>query len=391
MLLTFSLTLSLFSCTTPPETLSGSSDDTEETREIKYSDESDYDYLIVLLNNSMMHKLYPEEGIVVPLCPDPLCKHNSQSCPFFQASPSICKRGNIIYYLRKGNSQAYYLDICKFDLDSGKYEVLYGANGFTISGLYATEDYLFFKAMSVRPNEGTGYKVMRYDIKTKEVVELMTEYVVGDLTLLNHDAERLYWSESRIYYSTDYDYKNKKENDRGFHANMSTGDYSFSIDFPDAVSNLRQITSFNRKTGEEKVIVESTRGLLIAYKGKVIYTLPDEVVFIGNKISGSSEKTVGVYDKYGGKLYISNADGSDAKLLCDLTGNNCALDMGPTTVGGCDGVGDYIVWPLWYYETVDEENNIVKRRPFTGRFDFPDKFAVINYKTGEYKIIDTVE
>ena len=115
------------------------------------------------------------------------------------------------------------------------------------------------------------------------------------------------------------------------------------------------------------------------------------LVVIGNKKNDSNASTSKVYDKYGGKLYICNADGSDAKLLCDLTGNNCALDMGPTTVGGCDGVGDYIVWPLWYYETVDEEKQIVERREKNVQRDFPDKFAVINYKTGEYKIIDTVE
>ncbi|MBE6551489.1 MAG: hypothetical protein E7665_05065 [Ruminococcaceae bacterium] len=238
---------------------------------------------------------------------------------------------------------------------------------------------------------------MRYDIKTKETVELIEEYLVGDLFAITHDEERIYWYGDKDYYSTDYNYENRKENDRGFHSNLTTGDYGFSIDLVGWGKNehrsylSRQITSYNLKTGEEKVIVESTEGLLIAYKGKVIYTLPDEVVYIGDMILDTSPRPKKVYDNFGGKLYICNADGSDPKVLCDISGNNCTLDLGPVSAGNCDGVGDYIVWPLWYYETVDEENNIVKRRPFTGRFDFPDKFAVINYKTGEYKIIDTVE
>jgi len=400
ILISLSFVFSLFSCTTPPETLSVSGNDTEETKEteeIEYTDESELGYIIVIVNNSSLYKIYPEEGYIVPLCPDPLCKHNTQSCPFFQTDLSICERGNLIYYLRKGSSQAYYQTICKFDVDTGKYVVLYEAKGFTVSGLYATDDYLFFKAMNVKANEKTGYKLMRYDIKTKETVELIEEYLVGDLFAITHDEERIYWRDDKGHFSTDYNYENKKENDRGFHSNLTTGDYAFSIDLVGIAENehrsylSRQITSYNLKTGEEKVIVESTEGVLIAYKGKIIYTLPHEVIYIGDMILDTNPRPKKVYDNFGGKLYICNADGSDAKVLCDISGNNCALDLGPVSAGNYNGVGDYIVWPLWYYETVDEENNIVKRRPYTGKFDFPDKFAIINYKTGEYKIIDTVE
>ncbi|MBE6552028.1 MAG: hypothetical protein E7665_07825 [Ruminococcaceae bacterium] len=396
LLLTFSLILSLFSCTTPPETRYSSELNTTETEEIKYSEESEKGYLIVLLKNGLLHKLYPEEGVVVPLCPDPLCKHNTQSCPFFQSAPSICEQGNLIYYLRKGSSKAYYQSICKFDLNTGKYEVLFESKDYTMSKLYATEDYLFFQAMNFKANEATGYKLMRYEISTKKVVELMSEYVIGDLTLITHNDERLYWLKDETYYSTDYDFQNKRENDKGYHSNLSTGKYSFSVEIGDMFTNeagsflTRSIKSINRETGEEKVIVEATGNLMLAYKGKLIYTLPDEATFIGYRIIDSNPRPRKIYDLCGNKFYICNADGSDAKLLCDISGNNCTIDIGPTSVGGKYGVGDLVVWPLWYYETVDEEKQIVDRREKNLRVDYPDKFAVINYKTGEFKIIDTL-
>ena len=95
LLLTFSLILSLFSCTTPPET-APTSEETEETIEPEYTDESPFDFLLTSISNSL-YKVYPEEGFLLPACSDPLCNHKEGTCSLTK----ICDlqvKNNLLYY-----------------------------------------------------------------------------------------------------------------------------------------------------------------------------------------------------------------------------------------------------------------------------------------------------
>ena len=133
------------------------------------------------------------------------------------------------------------------------------------------------------------------------------------------------------------------------------------------------------KTGEKSVLIESTGSTPVAYKGKVIYTRVEKALFLGRGLHYINGKETLIYDKFGGKLYVCNIDGSEDKLLCDIAGNNCILDSGAYTIGGVYGAGDYALWKLWYYEPAKENPKVLQR----GK----DRILAVNINTGEYKIL----
>ncbi|MBE6552317.1 MAG: hypothetical protein E7665_09315 [Ruminococcaceae bacterium] len=380
LLLIFSLILSLFSCTTTPETtpLSGETD----TSEPEYTDESETGYLLVHIDK-ILYKLYPEEAVMVPLCPDPLCKHNTNSCPFFQVDVNVRFIGEKMYYLRRGDAIGFYSSICSFDFEKGEMEVLYEPKKNTVADLYATEGYLFFKLMILEADKDSTYKMMRYDIKTKEVLELTDEYQLGRPTILTIEGDRIYWHESGYFYSTDLEYKNRIDGDRGYAAafvsghkkyeNINTGKFAAS-------GPTMLLRGVNDVTGETTKVIDEMATFPILYNGSIIYVKPNEKTLIGYQKSESGYFNR-LYDKTGGKFYICNSDGSKDIELCDLKGNNVAISVSAGILNGKYGVGDYVAYSVWRYKTVREEDgkNIVER--------ISDGYVVINIKTGEYKIV----
>ena len=139
--LTLSLILSLFSCTTPPETTPTS----EETIEPEYTDELPFNFALIIIDK-IMYKVYPEEAAVVPACVDPLCKHSNDSCPMTRIADSFVKDG-LYYYVRCSDDRMMYgTKICTYDLISGEYKVLYKTENYddSITFLQEADNYLFF-------------------------------------------------------------------------------------------------------------------------------------------------------------------------------------------------------------------------------------------------------
>jgi len=89
-LLIIVIILSFSSCTIPADTISLSKENVPYST--LYTDSSPLDFIIVGVTNNRlvdMYKIYLEEAVMLPLCPDPLCRHNSASCTFFDINPTI--------------------------------------------------------------------------------------------------------------------------------------------------------------------------------------------------------------------------------------------------------------------------------------------------------------
>ncbi len=147
LLLALLLTVSFFSCTKPSETapISGETD----MSEIVYTDSSSLGFVIVGKDNGdisyNLYKIYPEEAVMLPLCPDPLCKHDSESCPFFDVNPTIRLDGDVAYYLRSRNDMKLFKTICRYNFYTDKSEVLYETEKNSgISSFRAYKKYIFF-------------------------------------------------------------------------------------------------------------------------------------------------------------------------------------------------------------------------------------------------------
>ncbi|MBE6551955.1 MAG: hypothetical protein E7665_07455 [Ruminococcaceae bacterium] len=383
LILILSLILSLFSCTESPENVpsSGENNNTEESKiDI---DSSGIGYLIVNINNERMqdmYKLFPEEGVIVPLCPDSLCKHDSDSCPFYNVNPTFKISGNTLYYLRTSSPIGNYSTICKYDLEKDKFEVLYTVeNGGCIVGFNVYKDQIFF--FRQKKGEGSEYlmHLMKLDAATKEVTQLSEKSEADVISLFCVEYGRYYWYDYSTsgYFSTDADFKNRKDDDKGANSRNRTLDKHYDTKV-DGVVNSRpviKVTELGRNGAEDKVILDNSGIVPAFYNGNIIYTTTEEKTLIGNTFVNNKKKEV--YDYSGGKYYICNADGTNQRLLCDISGSNCVITTTCTVYGDYTGVGDYIALKVDYYEENDE--GYIEKKGL--------RYAVINIVTGDYKIV----
>jgi len=297
--------------------------------------------------------------------------------------------GDVLYYSRKssGVSTDPIDKICTYNLFTGKYDVVYETKKSeeSITYLYVTERYLFFNLFNsnISSHNDRRFHLIRYDLQTGESLALAKD-ALDSIQALSSENGRIYWYDGVNHYSTDFEYKNKKDNDRGFHKNTSTGGYGFSFTPTGEIlktPNINgsacpeyRITRTNLKTREESVLIESTGTMVVPYNGKLIYTRPEPAVVIGKGANGTN-----IVDRYGSKLFICNIDGSEDRFLCDISGNNCVLFLMSRAIGGKYGVGDYVTWHLWYYEPVKGKPDVLQRGD--------DRVLVVNINTGEYKIL----
>ena len=385
LLLIFSLIPSLFSCTTPPET-PPTSEEIEVTIEPEYTDESPFDFVLTSLN-SRLYKVYPEEGIIMPACSDPLCKHKDISCPFTKTS-AIRTYGNLLYYTRYNADQRCAFKICSYDFSTDEYSLLYEVDkNEHITYLHVSDKYLYFNVLSdwKKGNENSAIRLMRYELENGEVKVL--EDKLPDYTyVLCEEEGRLYWRNGTGYFSTDLDYQNKKENDKGYSPGNVTGGYAIEsiktgniLGTSGAKFPEREILKVDLKTRKKSVLIESTGTHPMLYNGKVIYTRDEKAVFIGETYDNIDGKGIKIYAKLGNKLYIRNIDGSEDRLLCDFTGNNLMIQVSGAAGSYYYGKGDYIVYRVWYYEPVKGKPEYIQQGD--------DRLLVINIVTGEYKIL----
>ena len=90
-----------------------------------------------------------------------------------------------------------------------------------------------------------------------------------------------------------------------------------------------------------------------------------------------------VYQYSGGKYRICNADGSNKRVLCDISDTTDVIDFGASAFGDVSGVGDYVVLKATGYDVIEESDEKGRRiLESTG-----DKYISVNIKTGEYKTV----
>lgn len=86
---------------------------------------------------STLYRINVLHATGAPVCPDPLCAHNTSDCPFYGidiAGSGIV--GSSIYYLRDSVPMKYCRQMCRFNLDSGKLEILHENNAATIAKVF---------------------------------------------------------------------------------------------------------------------------------------------------------------------------------------------------------------------------------------------------------------
>lgn len=350
----------------------------EET--VEYTDS--YLYTTV---NGVLYRISTVSASVAPVCPDPLCEHMNESCPFYGVE-HIDMEGQYIYYLKGFADWGYSTSLCRYDLKNGKYEELYTPEEGTLTDVYASSEYVYFNLVLTDENLNYKYYVWRYDVGNEKAECLFDEGFDDFQNCLFIEDERAYWSGDG-FYSTDLEYKDRCDNDRKYSPNLTMDKYAFECEnskimgFEGYQQMCLRITRVDLESGERVVVSEEMASYPLFYGGKLIYSKLDELRYIGKTQDGETGQWRDCYDKYGGKLYICDSDGSNERLLCDFSDSKYTVGVTSGILGGKNGVGDWIALRLFTYVSVDEGDPEKVRRG-------ENAYLLINIVTGETKVAE---
>ena len=349
-------------------------------------DNSYTDNYIYTKQGGVLYKINPTTAYATPVCPDPLCMHNDKSCYFYGMSEGDVKiLGQYIYYMRDSKLWEYHKTLCRFNLESGAYEVLYQAEEGSITDMFASERYVYFNYVTL--NEGKyEYYIYRYDIAAKKSERLSDKFDDAQ-NAYAIDGERVYWEgalSGDTKYSTTLGYKDRRDNDekKNHTSNENTGKYYYRLErsgfHQESYSDLQRLIRVDLATGEEVTVFEDLSCAPIIHDGKIIYSKLDEPRYMGEVLDEETGKYKSYYDKWGGKYYICDSDGSNERLLCDFSDTKYISQFHPNTIGLKRGVGDWIVtWMQTYVPESDDGSGKVKRGD--------NVYLLINIVTGEFK------
>ena len=226
-------------------------------------------------------------------------------------------------------------------------------------------------------NEEICYAIERIKHMEKMFDDAQNAYAI--------DGDRVYWRgtfDEDTKYSTTLDYKDSRDNDEKLTADENTGKYYFRFErsgFDQAsFSDLQRLTRVDLSTGEEVVVFEDLSCIPIVHDGKIIYSKLGEPRYMGDVFDEEMGEYKPYYDKWGGKYYICDSDGSNERLLCDFSDTKYLSQFHPNTIGLKRGVGDWVVaWMQTYVPESDDGSEKVMRGD--------NAYLLINIVTGEFK------
>lgn len=337
---------------------------------------------------STLYRINVLNATGAPVCPDPLCAHNTSDCPFYSiniAGSGIV--GSSIYYLRDSVPMKYCRQVCRFDLKSGKLEILHENNAATIARLFVFEDYIYFLELTDNGKDSPTYRfrLMRYGIRDGKTVDLGN--TGKDIDIYACVDGRLYWEDTggaETCFSTDIDGKNRMDGDR-LPDRTRSGNYSVMTENIQVIDRAYinmytcDVVSKNLTSGETSVIVRNNPSFPMIYDGKVFYyRFQKEPLLIGDVVDEDSGERKKIFDARGTELYVCDFDWQNDRLLCDIAGSGYLFGI-TNSILWSSGNGEYYCTTLISYrqsedgQTVERGNNAI---------------VVINIKTGSYRIAE---
>ncbi len=360
--------LSSYSCSTLPDDINTTADNSEITnnqhnyKPYKYGNIGG-DYIFKLTSDYRLVKFNVHDGKRSYLCPDPFCSHDNSSCQFYNiTSAKFTSIGNTVYYLRfdnKGKSAVYSYDVDKSETK----EVFVYQEKSLMTNVYAY-DYRLFIRTAFNYELGIKESYFWYDTKTGETENYNGDNLSIGYSLFMIRDDRVIWSDVNLtsFFSTDLKGEDFKEHD----FNYRYGNH-YEMEFVISDEGYKSYTLYATFGNEkERKVVLSDIGPCFYYENNLVYfkTLPKkEHTVVHTYKNGSTVK-----DVKGGNLYIANPDGSDARLLLHTDEFMTSLSSDSYHQDVC---GDYIG---------------ICAAEFSGDEMKEDKLVIVNLKTGEFVV-----
>lgn len=340
---------------------------------------------------STLYRINVLNATGVPVCPDPLCRHNTNECPFYRINTNGSGVvGSSIYYLRANVPMQHCRQVCRFDMETGKLTILHENSAATIAKLFVFDDYVYFFELvdDDKASQTYTFRLMRYGIRDGKTADLGNTGTAKNTEIYACVNGRLYWEDPdsavTSYFSTDTDGKNRVDGDR-LSDRTRSGNYSVMTEniqpIDHAYINMYtcDIVSKDLTTGETSVIVRNNPSFPMVYDGKVFYyRFQEDPLLIGYTVDENSGQIKKIFDARGTKLYICDFDGKNDRLLCDIADSGYLFGI-TNNMLWASGNGEYYCTTLISYrqskdgQTVERGDNAI---------------VVINVKTGNYKIVE---
>lgn len=323
------------------------------------------DYLFAVSNNTV-YKYNIESGICSPLCGDPLCKHNNDSCPFYGVGEEIFKLDHMIIYY-EGNK------ILKYDLDTNEWEVVYTADG-NIYYPYLVDDSIYFNTVtfdfSPDADHSTSVELFCFCFSNNEAKHLNNEKIYDMQRIQGVDGEKIVWYDNGLQslYTTNYDYSEKISlNEEYFGIIAGSNSYRLKI----ASSSPISFDLYRNQDGKEVTALHDIVSIK-GYRDLLIATYNDKE----GKYIGKAEKDDGsftdIIEYQSNDLYVYDSNGGNERKLCSIPDDYIIYSLAPTKITLSNG--DYIGVQLKEYE-FDAKGYVIGYRVSVN-------IAIINVVTG---------
>lgn len=344
-------------------------------------DSHGFDYIIYNINDILM-KINVHTGAATPLCPDPLCSHNSGDCLFFGTFPNkyyVISDNSIYFFHMEPQDETYYL--ISYNWSTGKITQLYDTKN-VLYGIILMENYLIFSEVIYDEKLEDGTLVTSTNIYRLNINENNADIEKLNQKPLKYshrpawkEGERICWTidPTSEEYTTNVDYKDIQEYNYTSTGIMHMKDYTDSewyVEF-DYKGSRSVVNKVNRNTGE-RVYLDENAGTFFKYSNFIIYQKAlDKETLVGTGIDGHK-----YYSYTENKLYSINFDGSDKKLLCDLGDENYFYYLDLSSISE-PTYNEYRLIALRDYK-YNAEGKITSLEV---------KYVVVNLITGEYKFV----
>ena len=314
------------------------------------------------------------------VCADPLCDHNTPDCPLYGLNNSYYIYNDNIYFQRiyhymhrkpNGNPDymEYFTGSCSYNFSDMKltiYEQIENAEisdlGYTeyTSQLY-TENYrYYYKYVYNESLENYIFSICRMDLNTKEIVVLDSDSNIEDsedlfstslkITFLFHLNDRIYFTDGKTIYSTDFDMNDRQDvlNGTFIYSEIYTdGEYIYWGESEDSDNNILQ-TLYRAKldgSGEKTSLGIKTEDWQIT-ENYIYYLNPCETIIGKNEMEQRNGENIVLNNN---EIRRTSHDGSSNEAVFSLIQDDTNFEIYQYTC-----VGNYIYAA---YETYTDNNN----------------------------------
>lgn len=255
-------------------------------------------------------------GNLTSVCSDPLCTHDSPDCPFFGFTTIFYLYNNTVYYRRAYSYANYdannvYKDTLEwsgfvsYNMDSSQmkvYNQFDSLDYFEYGKQIYVENYCFYyDYIYSDESDKEIFAICRMDLNTGESVILggkNNQFSESDPNMLSQMFlftldSRIYFTDGKTIYSTDYDMNDKTEHAKGLFLDDVCTDGEYIYYSAAQKNNNDMFISIHRMNfdGSSDIDIGITANKWFGYfitENYIYYTVPDEKIIGKNKVSGYS-------------------------------------------------------------------------------------------------------